>query len=64
MVDLDIILQKFNDEKKRDIVWIIMEHEIVKVLLPKHTSSNKGFEKMLQALGSMWKAYVTLTFVR
>ncbi len=64
MANLDIILQKFNDEKKRDIGWRIMEHEIVRVLLPKHTSSNKGFEKTLQALESMWEAYATLTLAR
>jgi hypothetical protein len=47
VVDLDITLQKFDDEKKIDIVWRIMEHEIVKALLPKHISSNKGLEKTL-----------------
>ncbi len=64
VADLDITLQKFNDEKKSNIVWRIMEHEIVRALLPKHISSNKGLEKELQALGSMWEAYATLTFAR
>jgi hypothetical protein len=41
-----------------------MEHEIVRALLPKHISLNKGLEKALQALGCMQEAYVTLTFVR
>jgi hypothetical protein len=64
LVDLDITLQKFNDEKKRGIVRKIMEHEIVRALLPKHISSSKGLEKALQALGSMQEAYATLTFAR
>jgi hypothetical protein len=64
VVDLDITLQKFNDEDKRNIVRKIMEHEIVRAFLPKHISFSKGLEKKLQALGNMREAYATLTFAR
>jgi hypothetical protein len=64
VVDLDITLQKLNDETKKNILWKIMEHETMKALLPKHISFSKGLHKVLQALRSMQKAYVTLTSAR
>jgi hypothetical protein len=58
---LDITLQKFNDEEKKNVVRRIMEHEIVRAFLPKHINFNKGLKKALHALGNMHEAYATLT---
>jgi hypothetical protein len=44
---LDTILQKFDNEEKKDIVQRIMEHESFKALLPKYITSSKGLEKAL-----------------
>jgi hypothetical protein len=64
MAKLDNILQHFDVEEKKDIVWIFLKHDSLKELLLEYTTSNKGSKKTLQALGSMWEAYATLTFAR
>jgi hypothetical protein len=53
VVELHIILQQFDNEKKKNIVQRIVKHESFKVLLLEYITSSKGLEKALQALSSM-----------
>jgi hypothetical protein len=64
VVELNTILQQFDNEEKKDIAQRIVEHESFKALLLEYITFSKGLKKALQALGSMQEAYATLTFAR